>query len=435
VITPAPRPGFRFAAKARLLLLSFGFLAPVAPVAPAAPVAASPAALHALEALQALGGGDLVVFDEPHAGRATKLLLATLVKAPVDRVRALLADPAAYQRAVPAFVRAEVKQEGRQGPGGFRERRLAWELEVPLWNLKGELWMRARPDGVALELVKGDLAPGLYHLSAASQGERTLLRIEGRANLRDANFVSRRLVARSALAEPAMAATAAWVLLRALALEAERTGDLPHPRRWPTAAMRAPPVHALDGAVLGRLVAGRSPGDPRVAAVVRCRPGGRLDRVEVAVPLPVPPSRVGAHLREPQAWRALPGWGKLKPLAPVSARGRPPPVAAETSPRSILWEVDSTMPFVDFDAVWKVALGPPLRAEAVRGDWRGGVMGWDVVPTASPTATVAVYSLHPRIEQTGYIPRRFVAAEPLLEAGLALGLAYVNAVSLMQPLR
>jgi hypothetical protein len=42
--------------------------------------------------------------------------------------------------------------------------------------------------------------------------------------------------------------------------------------------------------------------------------------------------------------------------------------------------------------------------------------------------------MHPRIDRTGYVPRKFIATEPLLEHGLALGLAYVDAISLLRAL-
>ena len=91
------------------------------------------------------------------------------------------------------------------------------------------------------------------------------------------------------------------------------------------------------------------------------------------------------------------------------------------------------MPFVDFDAEWRVTTKPRFRAAGQGGDWRGAVMGWDLL-SAVPGATsgpVAVFSTHPRIDNTGYLPRRLIEAEPLLEHGLALGLAYVNAISLL----
>ena len=47
---------------------------------------------------------------------------------------------------------------------------------------------------------------------------------------------------------------------------------------------------------------------------------------------------------------------------------------------------------------------------------------------AGQTRSVVVLSLYPRLEQTGMIPRRLIAAEPLLEHGLALSLAFVDAL-------
>jgi hypothetical protein len=59
------------------------------------------------------------------------------------------------------------------------------------------------------------------------------------------------------------------------------------------------------------------------------------------------------------------------------------------------------------------------------------VLGWDLVP---PAPALAVFSLYPRVERSGYVPRKFVEAEPLLEHGMSLGLAYVDAVSLLRTL-
>ena len=105
------------------------------------------------------------------------------------------------------------------------------------------------------------------------------------------------------------------------------------------------------------------------------------------------------------------------------------PGAAGTS----TWEVDSSLPFVDFDSIWSVSPQPRFRAAARGGDWQGAVMGWDLVPGPAPAdGCLAVFSTHPRVERTGYLPRKLIEAEPLLEHGLALGLAYVNALSLLQ---
>jgi hypothetical protein len=214
-----------------------------------------------------------------------------------------------------------------------------------------------------------------------------------------------------------MTASTAWVLLRGLVLEAERSGDTPDPRRRPATAPQPP--DGLDGQALARLVRQRFP--TATVAAVYSRPDGRLSRVEVASPAPFPAETVRRALVEPTRWRALPGWSAVKSL--------PTPPPAQT------WEVDSRFPFVDFDAVWSIQPGPPLRGQVISGDARGARVGWDVVDGPFPNTAVTVLSLYPRLETSGYIPRKFIQAEPLLEHGLSLGVAYVDAVSLMRALQ
>jgi len=362
-------------------------------------------------ALAEVPGADLVFFDSTRPGQQTPILAAALTRAPLARLRAVLADPAAYQRAVPSFRRAEVR--GRSGAAVQVE----WELEVPLWNLEGKLWLTPVADGADIHLAEGDLAPGSFQLRARPTPGGVVLTIAGHANLGEANWATRRLVKRSPLAEPAMTATATWVLLRALVLEAERPGEALDPRRRPAAPPQPP--EALDGTALARLARRLPPG--LTVAAVRARSGGRLERVEVASAAPFAAEVVRRALLEPTRWRALPGWHAVKPL--------PAPPPAQT------WEVDSRFPFVDFDAVWSVQPGPPLRGQVVSGDARGARLGWDVVDGPAPHTAITVFSLYPRLETSGYIPRRFIQAEPLLEHGLSLGVAYVDAVALMRALQ
>jgi hypothetical protein len=162
---------------------------------------------------------------------------------------------------------------------------------------------------------------------------------------------------------------------------------------------------------------------------VQSRGDGRLDRITIATRVRLPPERIATGLANAESWRSLPGFASIAIAAPGGA---------ETSARR-RWEVDSTLPLVDFDAVWDVTVGPPFRAHSA-GDWKGAALGWDVFPVGRPApapstrASTATFTLHPRLDQAGYGPRKFIEAEPLLEHGLALGLAYVDALSLLRGL-
>jgi hypothetical protein len=373
-------------------------------------------------ALGGLPAGDLVRFAAHRVGQPVQLELAARVRAPMGRVVALLADPEAYRRAVPSFVRADLVRSEPGDRGGPPARLVAWELEIPLWNLTGTLWLRPRADGAALELAGGDLAPGRFQLSVApAEGGCTLL-MRGGADLRNANWITRRLAARHAHAEPAMAAAAAYVLLRALALEAERGASVPAAAaaRWPRAPLRAPELDQLDGRGLAATLARARPlAAGEALAVVQSRSDGRLRWTQVAVRAPLPVERLQPALARPASWQALPGWREVTARADPAGAGR------------WVWQVDAWLPFVDFDAQWWVTPLPRFRAAARAGDWQGAVFGWDLLPGADGAGCLAVFSSHPRVDQTGYLPRKLIEAEPLLEHGLALGLAYVNALALL----
>jgi hypothetical protein len=370
--------------------------------------------------LDRLGDADVVVVNDPQGTRPVRVLAATRVSVPAEKVRRLLAEPASYASAMPSFRRVEVVSRHEHGRGVV-DLEIAWELEVPLWNLEGKLWLRPRPDGVDLELEQGDFAPGLFHITARDEKPgRTVLAIEGFANVRDANWATRRLARRSALAEPAISVAAAYVLLKALALQAER-GMYARP----SAALTAPDPSAFDGVPVG--LAADIFADPgKVLAAVRSRNDGRLLRVEVAVHTAASAATASDRSNRPEVFRALPGWRKVTPVGGKAGESR---VDECKDGRAQCWEVDTNLPFFSLDGIWKI-WPRPWRARAVDGDGRGAVMAIDILPGKIPDRAVVVLSQHPRIDKAGYVARKLIAAEPLLEHGLTLALTLVDAVAL-----
>jgi hypothetical protein len=376
-------------------------------------------------ALDAAQGADVVLFELPAAAGAPRVRAATVARASPAAVSAVLLDPAHYRALIPALVRSEATPSATPG-----ERIVAWELEVPLFNLKGRMALRARPDGVEMRLIDGDLAPGRVIFTAAPRPDgRALVTIDAQADVRRSNFFVRRTIARSPVGEPAALAAAAWVALRATALRAEHVGQ---PQAWrPTAPLGTPAPDA------------GAPPDPRllaepsfaplrargVPALVGRAPSERLTGVAVAVTLARAPATSATWLRDPRSWLAFPGWRTVR-LLPAARAAQVPPI--EPPPPSA--EVEDSIPFVDLDATWsgQPSRPPSARWTATAGATTGARLGWDVYPApiagASPASTIAVLSLYPRLERTGFVARRTIAAEPLFEHGLALALAFVDAV-------
>jgi hypothetical protein len=370
------------------------------------PARAAPDA-ELVAALDAAGGADVVAFELPAPPHAPRVRAATVTRASVATVLGVLADPAHYGTLIPSLVRSE--EVGRRGDAHVVE----WELEIPLFNLSGTLEVRPHAGGIELALVDGDLSPGriIFDVAARADG-RSTVQIDARLDVSRSSFFLRRVMAHSEYGEPAALSAAAWVALRATALRAEHARDATAFR--PT----APPVPPTPGQPDGRALF-RPPFERLAArgaaALIAVAPSGRLGSVSVSVTAREAPAALAGRLADPRSWHAFPGWRHVQPMPPTP-----------TSPATVV--VEDGIPFVDFDATWRAEAVPRARCwTAIDGAARGAWFEWEVA--AGAASTEAVLTMVPRLEATGLIPRRFIEAEPLLEQGLTLALAFVDAVS------
>lgn len=383
--------------------------------------------------VQALSGAvtddaDVVLFPpEREPGVRPTVTVATRVQAPPATVGAVLLAPERYHDAIPALISADVVEtRPARDPRFGSERLLAWELEIPLFNLKGRAWLSRSEDGIDLSLLDGAFAPGLVRFRLVGEPGRstTLFTCEVRLAVQASNWLLKRVARHDVWAPAAMTAAVAWTLARAVALEAEAArgvkakaegGEVARPR----GPMSAPEATALDGAAL----AGRSwaslRANARVAAVRRTK-AGRLAWVSTAVTLPGAAPAVATRLAAPETWAAFPGWASVRRL----------PTPTGTPEHELLVQVKDGVPFVDLDGTWRVSPTSSVHATTVDGATRGAVLRWQTfAPAVGEPTPISVLSMHPRMDATGFVAKRMIAAEPLLEHALALALAYVDAAA------
>jgi len=373
---------------------------------------AAPAQLS--RALDNLPGGDLVLVADPLGARPVRALVAGRVAAPVATVRAALSVAATYKSAVPNFQKVDVLST-QPTPTGDRQD-VAWELEVPMWNLEGRLQLHPRPEGADLVLYQGDLSPGRFSLSAhAESATRTLLVIEAHANVKDANYVVRKITSRSALGEPAILVAAAYVLHQALAIQFEKG----RPDRS-TAVMAVAPLPELLGQKLA-VEAQALSSEKTLAIWVRNRPDGRLSFVAGAFPSQATVAQVEGRAPTAHAFKRVPGWKDT-----TVEKGKLPECRDATATCLV---VDSNLPFFDLDATWKL-WGGQFRAKAVEENLKGAVMALDAIPHAAGSMIALSQSMG--LHKSGFFARKLIAAEPLLEQGLAIALVLVDTLSLAQ---
>ena len=382
-------------------------------------LAANPASADDVSpVLRRLGDADLVLVNDPTGVRPVRVLLATRVAASAEKLRQVIADPGSYAKAMPSFRRVDVVSKHERAPDET-DFEIIWELEVPISNLKGKLWLRAQESSVDLTLTEGDFAPGLFHLVARKdQGggkNQSVLTIEGFANVREVNWATRQIVQRSPIAEPAITVAAAYVMLKSLA----RLADGVSPAR-PSAAMAASDLSSLNGSTVG-LEANAFTQGSRVLAAVRSRADGRLAHVEVAVQVPAAADQVSRRAMQPKPFVRMPGWKGITPV-----RGNPDECKDAST---LCWKLNTNLPVFSLDGTWRI-WPKPWRARLVAGDTKGAVMGIDVLPAKPSGHSTLVLSQHPRLDMAGYMARKLIAAEPFLEHGLALALTLVEAIAL-----
>jgi hypothetical protein len=274
-----------------------------------------------------------------------------------------------------------------------------------------------------LTLVEGAFAPGHVRFRVAPDGSgATILITEAQVEPRSANWIFRRVARHDPWAETAMTASAALVLARAVALEVELPHLAGHGPARPDGPIAGPVAAALDGNALASATFASLRRAGLVAVVQRTR-RGRLHHVSAAVSMSGSPTQVAGRVNVPESWVVFPGWKSVRRLP----SGSPPP------PASVLKiAVEDNVAFVDLDATWDVTYAPSARATVIAGATKGAVLGWQVFPaSASPAmqagaAAVTVLSEHPRLDQSGYVARKMIEAEPLMEHALALALTYAD---------
>jgi hypothetical protein len=358
-------------------------------------------------ALPADGRSDLVLIQPSQAAEGPRVLAATRVAATPAAIKSVLLDPAHYRALIPALLGAVVTGAERRSiePGAPL---VDWELEVPLFNLSGRLALRERLDGVTFDLVDGDLAPGriVFSIEAVPGGASTLI-VDAQLNVKRSSWLVRKILSRSPVGEPAALAATAYVALRATALRAEHpAGTSAWRPTVPPGTTRLPDSRLLAAETLAPL---RARG---TLALVAREKTERLRGVVVGIGLEAPAAILAAKLRDPATWKAFPGWRAVRVRPGSNGPGA---------------EVEDNLPLVDLDATWIADSGTETRWTAVAGATRGARLGWNFYGVAGPKATLAALTLYPRLEATGTVARRFIEAEPLLEEGLALALAFADA--------
>lgn len=355
------------------------------------------AELARIEPLLAQGTVGLV--ELPQGGRLPAVHLAAIVRTSPSTLAAVISHPEHYPRFMPAV--SEVVVTARRGPvTGF-----SWRWQTAIFSLHGEamLTVYSPPPGhpergyrITVERTGGDLGRGreVWRIVPHAQGE-SLLTLSARIDLRDANYLARRVAAAARSLNRSVNLAMAFAMLLRAQNEAEhragrtRTSIAAGPRRPDVELARFEPLLRR-----GDLLLIESNG----AELRQCSVMTRLER---------PESRVRSIMLDPVAFTEALIAGSRAQVREPTERGL-----------AFDWQVD--LPLIGTGG--SMTLGERedrvIELDATGGAMEGG--RWRFVTERLRSGATAVLGwAHFDVGSANFLLRAIVDADPAFQPGLS----------------
>jgi len=175
--------------------------------------------------------GPVALVEFRGAAELPGIHFATKVRAPADRVAAVIANPAGYPRFMPALDAVNVTDR-RQNMTSY-----AWTWRTAVFTLRGNSVLQEypaprgrtdRPYRIESRATGGDLGTGRLVWRVYPQGDNeSLLTLSARLDIRDANYLTRQINRGQNSINRTVNISLAFVMLHGTKMEAERVVGAP----------------------------------------------------------------------------------------------------------------------------------------------------------------------------------------------------------------
>lgn len=164
-----------------------------------------------------LAHGQLALIESHADGSLKQVALFTEVKAPAARLKGIVQAPADYPKFIPNFARQDVTREkdGRL--------RMDWTLDLPISDVSGVSFMTIEADGsVDVQAHEGDISRGRWRWEFHPlDAGRTIPIHYVYSDVREASWVTRKIVEKQPLLEHGIVIASGTVALTAMKARAE----------------------------------------------------------------------------------------------------------------------------------------------------------------------------------------------------------------------
>lgn len=352
--------------------------------------------------------GPVALVEYASEAELPAILVAARVRAPAEQVSALLARPEHYPSFMAALDSVDVRSRHADSVA------YDWTFRTSLFTLRGSNLMTVYPSGrgdrghrIAIESTKGDLGVGRMMWRVHPDGDdASILVLSSRMDMRDANWISRKLSSGGSGINRTINVSLAFVLVLSTQLEAERRSGAPE--RASASADEAP--KAIDVARMSSLLA-------RGDLVFLEDVWAASPRVSVASVMPWSADHVHERISEPEGFGAALVRGSQVRI-----------LAREEKKTTFEWRIP--LPIVGTSGTMELSTRDDgIDVSAVSGALNGGTFHFDVAPHVSGSTLVGDARFNPA--DASWVLGRLVESVK----GFGPGLAAASQVMVVRSIR
>lgn len=342
----------------------------------------------------------IVALIQSNADRTLKQIsLATIVRAPADAVFHLVATPELYPSYMPNISEVNVLER--------HENMLAyeWAWRGALLDLHGSNAVTLyRPNRVETTSTSGDLGRGKTRWDFYPLGPDKSLVVESLfLDVRQANWITRQLVAADPSMMHAMNLSTGLVLMLGVKLRVEQQAGVGDGKRPTGGVSGRSPLDARLSVVTPALLPLLNRGE---LALIENDAQGRLRQATVFGKINGTADAARTILRDPTGWPAV-----LPQVQSTEVTSR--------TDQEVLFDFELGLPVVNVEGKMKMQFpaGGNLTMEVPEGDMRGGRWMWEF--GAVDGQNIVAYSSRANIARANWLIGRLVQREPLFLHGLS----------------
>jgi ribosome-associated toxin RatA of RatAB toxin-antitoxin module len=354
-----------------------------------------------------LDRGELALVESNPDGSAAQIVLFSKMNAAPEKVYDTVADVEKYPEYMKSVVRNKIIR--RQGDMFAYE----WELDVPIFNLKGVRMMRGRrPELLEAKGVSGNFKESKerWEFYPLDGGKKTLAAFYRSVDIESAGLVMKTMIKMEPSMEHGANLAAGFVYVRDVRRRVENLPD-PKPR---ADKGEVPAFHELaigpagfDLQQMRRLL------EYGQLALIESNDDGSLRQVALLTMVDAPKQKLASVVYEPAKYpEFIPNLAKQK--------------VTEESKNHLKLEYELEVPMVNLEGTSKMTIEDDGSVDvvAVDGDIKRGRWRWEF-NALSETTTVPVHYAYSDVSETSWFVKKLIEKQPLFEHGIVVAASTV----------